>query len=219
MSKVEKLLEQGKASIAKKKEDKKAKKAARKEKQAELASQTSKGLRVKHDKIGNGSKVVNAAGATRSVTYPIPESLQGDFKDLKTAKAGAKDESRAHRQPIYINVLGDGSFNYSTKYDKDSSLHCFRNGSEVAMIVTKQSEPKENNKQMATTTKGKPAKKAAVKSNVKVEGTKKEMKVKDIIAGLKKGQRIVNKKGRLFNAKKLAAKSPDLIRLAFIQKA
>lgn len=219
-----KLMEQADKAKAQRKADKKAKRMERKEQKAQLAEKHSTGLHTIPDKKGNGSRVVNAAGNIRAVTFATPESLQGDYKNIKDAKLAAREESRQHRKPLYLNVMADGSFSYSLKYDKDSSSHCFRNGAEVAMVIPTKSAAKQNkqtveteNSQVMATIKGKPAKKATSQAVRKVEGTKKEMKVKDIIVLLKKGVRVLNKKGKLFNINKLKTKSADLLRTAFVQ--
>jgi len=168
----------------------------------ELSSKVNAGLRVVHNKHGNGSKVVNSAGDTRAVTANIPDSLKGLTSNLKEAKIATRDESTKQRRPLYINVLQDGSFDMSSRYDKDSSLHCFLNGAEVAMIVTKKSTVKENNNNqnleiMSTTTKGKTeVKKVAAKKTANATGKVIEKTVAQVLALIKAGKEVWTASGR-----------------------
>lgn len=224
---VNKLVEEGDASLLAQREERRTKRQERVEARKELSSKVNAGLRIVHNKFGNGSKVVNAAGDARAVTANIPDSLKGLTTSLKDIKNTTREESRKQRPPLYINVMQDGSFDYSGRYDKDSSLHCYLNGSEVAMIIPKKAKKNEvkqiendsNEEEVMEKKTGKTVKtvaKVATKKEsadrpAKVSGTFKPTKIKDIVAALKAKKVVRHERGFLPKLKNLITKNQDLM--------
>lgn len=131
--------------------------------------------------------------------------------DLKTARLQAIAASKKERKKtFYLNVDPEGEIEVSNDFDKDGSLVCYRNGSEVALPEPTNAEPKTKTK--STTTKpGEPetimakkkevkkaAKKVAKKSTGKsnslygpsVTGAGQELTVKKIREALKAGKTV-----------------------------
>lgn len=201
---IEKLVDKGKESLANKRNERKAQRkearVARKE-----ASGTGDGS-IKHHKDGS-STTYDKRGQAVAKTF----AQNGKSFTLKEAKLHAKDESKQHRKPLYVNVTEKGDFDFGLGYDPKSSLHCYRNGSEVAMEVPKkgpssikQTPEGENSTTMAKAKKNdRPAKKSV--------GKIQKLSIKAIVALLKKGKVVRHERGFLPKLKNLTKKNQDLV--------
>lgn len=184
------LVDKGKVALEQRREERKEKRAERKEQKITARATEVKG------------------GSTYS----------GKNFTLKEAKLYAEDESKQHRKPLYVNVTEVGDFDFSLRYDPKSSLHCYVNGSEVAMVIPKKNGTKtikqtaeagesETQEEMATSTakKATPAKK--VTGGAKIQ----KLTIKAIVGLLKKGMKVRHERGFLPKLKNLTKKNQDLV--------
>lgn len=165
-------------------------------------------------------------------------NMKNEKMALMEAKQKASDLSRKYPdKKIYILVDGEGdcSLSFNPVVPGHEVMHCYRNGSEIALevntpepIVTPKTKSKnKTTEQMTTASKkaapakksaaakksapAKSAKKAAAKkeSKPRVDLTGKKfapMKIKDIIKLLKAGKKVYNEAG-ILNVKRLQKKT------------
>ena len=86
--------------------------------------------------------------------------------DLITAKGEAKKLSQKQKdKKVYVIVDAEGEcgLSFNTDVPNCTPLHCYQNGSEVALDVKQKPEPEKSNNKTMATTKTKATKKVAAK--------------------------------------------------------
>jgi hypothetical protein len=158
-------------------------------------------------------------------TTPIRISNTDNAKGftLKEALRMAKEESKVHRRPVYVNVDSDGLFDMSLFFGHEKSLHCFRNGHEVQMVIPTKQELKkqkqstinqtseDENLDIMNTTKNKKAtKKVAAKKETAPKGNAKEITVAEATKLIKAGKELWTASGKgKYNLPYLAKRHKD----------